>query len=958
MKYPRHTAVLLLAIAALIAGLVSCGGGSTLDAAAELSPVESFIGVSEGDFRAVRYNDRGYRDSSLNSSIDLRSFNEGGRTVVEIDIADESVLSGVALELHFDAARLSPVSASFSGLMEADVELASFNQPGVVALGQVDADNTAMLSGGFARVEFEAGPQRAQSAAGDAHSNPVIFAYGEGSSTLSSPASTFQFGNSAVTDSAPADYMFWGAFAGGDGNQDGESNIGDITPLGILLGRTVGDSDYSGAKADYDYNTSVNISDITPLAVHLGESTAAVEILLGDSDNFDGSETVVATHSWSSATAPSASTGTSTTDWSGVWAHWTGEISLADVQAADTDMDGSVYLAARTSGSGASGPLSVSPTPLTYAAQTVNGVEITDFDVMITDESSTEQTATGGTFNWPANSSYDFEVTGIHGAWDQDGDGSPETAFTPDNLAGLSQTDYDNALAAVISALSWESSLAGDSSFNDFHSTWGSVINFTPNTSGASGVVFPDDDPDSTSFTTPEGSFGIVLAQDGDFVPNAVSKSWNVDVSADAEAGIIQSMTTSSGMWGNGNHVLDSSISTTLQGAFFWGSAGEPANLDNVSLVLYDFNDPAESIVFDYSASEPAGGGEFAIRDPETAGGPYGFTALTQLNVTPDHVYGLHMNVNGTWTSVNKPGEFLEATPAPLPVELETFPKGNDLGDDTTMLYIFSNSANIRRNDHVVFDLVEKTASPVDFAGFSDMLVNGGTEFPIGQEAETNALTPVVRFMQDTAGQDVPFNAPDLGVINLNAANPRTGRIDLDIQALNTGSYGFQVFDRNQNPIGYGDIVINEFIFDSALNGVDWGVNITDDGTRGNLQLSARDFSSKVLNGNNIASATPDVLWFEFSGTHADEAMLRFGAGNHERELNLVASGLGSLGFNVLAIYVPDNTDWQKIGAGPEWTGTLVPGNTFELTLFQGGDSYTWDQPGDLLTVIGGNPND
>ena len=179
--------------------------------------MESFIGVSEGDFRAVRYNDRGYRDSSLNSSIDLRSFNEGGRTVVEIDIADESVLSGVALELHFDAARLSPVSASFSGLMEADVELASFNQPGVVALGQVDADNTAMLSGGFARVEFEAGPQRAQSAAGDAHSNPVIFAYGEGSSTLSSPASTFQFGNSAVTDSAPADYMFWGAFAGGDG---------------------------------------------------------------------------------------------------------------------------------------------------------------------------------------------------------------------------------------------------------------------------------------------------------------------------------------------------------------------------------------------------------------------------------------------------------------------------------------------------------------------------------------------------------------------------------------------------------------------------------------------------------------------------------------------------------------------------------------------------------------------
>ncbi|MCB1221334.1 hypothetical protein KDL30_11785, partial [bacterium] len=77
MKYPRHTALLLMAMAALIAGLVSCGGGSAMNSDMELAPVDTFIGVSEGDFKAVRYNDRGYRDSSLNSSIDLRSFSEG-----------------------------------------------------------------------------------------------------------------------------------------------------------------------------------------------------------------------------------------------------------------------------------------------------------------------------------------------------------------------------------------------------------------------------------------------------------------------------------------------------------------------------------------------------------------------------------------------------------------------------------------------------------------------------------------------------------------------------------------------------------------------------------------------------------------------------------------------------------------------------------------------------------------
>ena len=958
MKYPRHTALLLMAMAALIAGLVSCGGGSAMNSDMELAPVDTFIGVSEGDFKAVRYNDRGYRDSSLNSSIDLRSFSEGTKTVVEISIMDDAAHASVALDLHYDADRMSPVSASFSGLLESDVELSSFKQPGIVAIGQVDADNSVPFSGSFARIEFENGPMRAQSAAGDGHSNAVIFAYGEGSSTLSSPWSTFQFGNSTVSDSTPADYMFWGAFAGGDGNQDGESNIGDITPLGILLGKTVGDSDFSGAKADYDYNTSVNISDITPLAVHLGESTSAIEVLLGDSDTFSGSETVVATHTWSSGSAPSASTGTSTTDWSGVWMHWNGEITMAQVQAADTNADGTVFVAARSTGSGANGPLSVSPTAVTYVASGVNGIEVTDFDVTITDESDNEQTPDGSdTFNWPANGSYNFDVTGISGSWDQDGDGSPETAFTSADLAGMDQQDYDDALAAVVSALGWSSSTAGDSSFNDFHSTWDGVLEFTATATGATGTVFPDDDPDSTVVTTAEGSFTIGLAQNGDFVPNAINKSWNVDVSADGEAALIQSITTSAGTTGDSDHALDSSISGTIQGSFFWGSAGEPANLDTVSLVLYDFSDPAESIVFDYSPAEPAGGGEFSIRDPEMPGGPYGFSAMTQLNVTPDHTYGLHLSVGGTWSSVNKPGEFLVATPAPPATELETFPKGNELGDDTSMLYVFFPAGNIRRDDSVVFDLVEKTASPVDYAAYNDMLVNGGSEFPIGQETSTNALSPIVRFAQGVNGQSVPFDAPDLGVINLNTANPRTGRIDLDILALNVGEYGFQVFDRNQNSLGYGNIVINEFVFDTDISGVNWGINITDDGTRGNLQLANRDYSSKVLNGNNVGMATPDVMWFEYSGTHAGDAQLRFGAGNHVRDINLVAAGLGSLGFNVLAIYVPTAEDFAKIGAGPQWIGSLDPGNTYDLTLFWGAQESTWTGA-DQLVVVGSNPND
>ena len=960
MKYPRQMALLLLAMAALIAGLASCGGGSAMNVAEELTPVDTFAGVSEGDFRAVRYNDRGFRDSSLNSSIDLRSFSENGRTVVEIGIDDESVLSGVAIDLLYDAAHYSPVSSNFSGLLNADVELSSLNRSGIVALGQVDADNSSLLSGSFARVEFEPTPARGLSSAGDAHQNPVIFTYGEGSSTLDTPWNTFQFDNSAVTDANSAQYTFWSAFAGGDGNLDGESNIGDITPLGILLGKTVTDADFSGARADYDYNTSTTIADITPLAVHLGESTSSIEILIGDTDTFTGSETVIGSHDWTDATNPTTSIGTTTTSWNGVWKNWSGDITMSQVQAADSNLDGIVYVGARSMGGGASGPLSVSPTQVTYALSGIPGVEITDFDISITDAGETPQIPTADTFNWNANTEFSFTVSGIYGAWDSDSDGTPDMNFEPGSLAGMSQESYDTALADVQANIMWSSDLMGDSTFNMFHSTSAGVIGFSAASGPVSGTVFSDDDPDSTIASTPEGSFTAMLAVNGDFVPAELSHSWNVDVATDSAAVLFQSAFSGDGLAPSGDNLLNTSLSSLVEGTFFWGSGGEPGSLNGMIARLYDFDDSSLSIEFVNTGSEPIKGGEFFVREPELPGGPFGFTAMTQINVTPGHHYGLQLYADGRWSSINKPGDFFEAGAAPSPVELETFPKGNELGDDTAMLAIFRPTPILRRSDRVLFDLIDKTSSPVDSVAFHDVLASGGDEFPVGQDSETMEMTPLVRFAANTDGQSVPWNAPDLGVINLNTSNSRLGRIDLDIQALNVGDYGFQVFDRNHNSLGYGNITINEFIFDTDYNGVDWGINACDDTGRGDLALADRDFSGKVLNGNNVGAAQQDVMWFEFSGTNALTSQMRFGNGNHVRNLNIVAAGLGNLGFNVIGIYSPVAEDFMKIGAGPEWIGTLDPGSDYEISIVQQGgpDIYTWSDPADHLIVVGTNPND
>lgn len=69
----------------------------------------------------------------------------------------------------------------------------------------------------------------------------------------------------------------------GDGDNNGDVNISDLTPLGISFGATPGSGpgDSQARDADYDKNGEVNISDITPLGLNLGTSLGGYKIMAG-----------------------------------------------------------------------------------------------------------------------------------------------------------------------------------------------------------------------------------------------------------------------------------------------------------------------------------------------------------------------------------------------------------------------------------------------------------------------------------------------------------------------------------------------------------------------------------------------------------------------------------------------------------------------------------------------------
>jgi len=878
----RFVLLALLSMALLLLG-VSCGGGAgTVD----LGGDKDVQGISEGGFNLVRYDGQGSATNALNPTLGLTVHPDGATTTVTIAIADKQPEQGVTCDLNYDPSKYTPVDVQFSGLIDTQVELAETSHSGLVAVGQVSTDGVAQRSGQFAVVTFRNEPNRIVSAITQ---KSIDSQYSAGGFTADGFTATGDGSGGFSVD-------ILGIFSSlsGDGDQNGASNIADLTPLGAMLNKPVTATDAVSARADYDGNGLPNISDLTPLGANLGEVTTAIEIYAGDTDP---PTTLVDTLPWASSSTPVAPS-TTTSDPQQIWRHWSGTYDAAALTGFDTNSDGHLFVAARASNGTDNGPLFTPAVDVNIGTTTNSNFIVTSLHLQLAGQDVTD----GATLAiQDANQHVQLEVSSFDGTFngvafnhqtDLDTPTHPTTAEYQDELAKI-QEDLQIVSQTLSTAPGFETDKPGV------------LLNFTHHGTGsapaqaATAEVFPDDDPGNAAEGTVTFGFNRTNNNVGDMTVT-------LDVQADPSAPLVDTVNTGAGQDGNGNWIVNNTTPDIKGHLTFPG--GDPATFDDttVGAELVDLtHDVVLPIDFKYSATPPtqggtfqftpaAGGYNFTLRVPAGAfnsSSKYAVRFFAPTGPAPDEQHG---------SSVNKPGDpngFFTGGTVPSGFASQVLPR-HDVNFNEEDIAIIPSDPQILRNPQQIANAIDGTVTPL-YDGAADVLKASGDFFNI--EFSNNRTYPevVVKAGSDPGvinPTDEALTNGEAGVIQTET-NPH--RIVINIASIpddTLKTFAYKVFGA---PVIPGDLssrpVITSGTFThnpdpgvniNNINGVDFGVNIF--GNNGDLNLNQADFSNKLIHvtklptdwGDNQNGGDNDVLFVQFNGGHIIPDSFQNGTGN------------------------------------------------------------------------------
>lgn len=950
-----HVVVLLLFA---IIGMVACGGGTSSLIDSDLSADDVYMGITAGDFKVVRANDAGYRDSSLNRTLGIQSVSLGDVTEVIISVSDVDPMYGVTLELNYDPLIYNPVDVEFSGLIDTPVEAAFTSVNGLVAVGQVDVNGPAVRSGEFAVVTFANEPSNVNKAVSAVHDFPMEHEYAPPQLTVPGAVG---WDISQADSSSPVVYSAHATWAVGDGNSDGESGVADLTPIvshGYFNGEFISDTNFAVATADYDANGGVTVSDITPLGQNFLSFTTGIEILVGDADP---PTDVFATLDWNTdsgaLTLPAAA---GTTDWDNIFRTWNGEVSLADLTAVDTAGNGDslVYVAARLTGPDGSGDPSA-----TFTANLEVPPEdwiIDGFTVQIVGASGGTGTggdefADGNTADVGANSQVTLNVVNISGTFE----GAPITGAEP---------GFGDILADIGDRVQWSASTTGHA---DLQYTAEALVLSGASGNGVTGDTFPDDDMEAD----PEGMLVASVSEFGTYIPASIQYTYDIDVMADDTAPVVDTIVSSAGMEGD-HHAVSLVDNTVLEYYFDFGTGGAPGDLSSVGATIYNLTDHSEVLAFSYN-DPPTVAGDFSIVDDP--GNGYILRAILGAgNLAIGSLYTLRIEDTGAgvYNSVNKPGEFLTLGEAPPTVTFRTLPSINNIGPNIDDLWIFYPEPKMRRIGRAQYNIAEHVVQPYNEEGFNDVIKTSGNEFWF--ENPGGRLYPWVAIVEDADPSSI---GEDDGVPGT-AWYACPGFISVDIAVLTTPGnpgdptrhFGFRVFSAS-GPSGGGTFDVQpEALAPMAATGVDFGINIF--GASRDLLLDSADWGGKVLTADTAATVAPETIYIEFGGgRYTDFSADPNNAAPVQTQVRFHSEVMTD---HVLPWWDPcaalDNGnlilshgftigDFHNAGV-PGWPGELEAGGeqyTVQL-LDPTGTIVEWDSEADgglaKLTIVGTNPND
>ncbi|MEZ5338738.1 MAG: hypothetical protein R3F46_10795 [bacterium] len=249
---------ILIAVIACLAMLAAACSTSNVG----VSEPERNEGVS--NFSVSTLDGRGTFTPSLSVSENDNS------AVVKIEAVGADDLATAALELGYDASRFTPERVEFSDFLGQPGETFSFSltdRSGIVPVGlsQVPGVEPVDGSGLLATVYFSTRPFSAE----------------RGVSQSASGANNAVDLSISPVDSTSVE-LSWTEKNVGDYDNNSEVNVGDITPLGIHLGKSASDfpSQAEFDVVDGDGNGLISLADITPIGQYYGNAISGYSVFM------------------------------------------------------------------------------------------------------------------------------------------------------------------------------------------------------------------------------------------------------------------------------------------------------------------------------------------------------------------------------------------------------------------------------------------------------------------------------------------------------------------------------------------------------------------------------------------------------------------------------------------------------------------------------------------------------
>ena len=214
-------------------------------------------------------------DAASAGDISIKTTTVAQGVEVAVETSAAVGLKALYFTLSYDPARYSPLSSTSSRLLAGAtgqvLELAVLDEPGLLQHGQV-----------LARWPDHEG------FSGDGRLATVLFArraFTPETARAVSDAPTSELSRALLDLDPGLMQLHWYYYHQGDYDQNGDTNISDLTPLGANFG-AAGPFDFKAAIScvDGDNNALITIADITPIGANFGRRVSSYEVSYSNSN--------------------------------------------------------------------------------------------------------------------------------------------------------------------------------------------------------------------------------------------------------------------------------------------------------------------------------------------------------------------------------------------------------------------------------------------------------------------------------------------------------------------------------------------------------------------------------------------------------------------------------------------------------------------------------------------------